>query len=124
MDFMDALSNQVLVPALNLISLAVLGLAGAWLKNKFQIAKYEKANLIWDDVADIVECTVLSLNQTVVDGLKKNGSWSAEKAKEIKDRAFAKVLSQAGPKISALIEENRDYVLDLIERKVAENKFF
>ena len=100
----------------------MIGLAGAWLRKKLQISNHERANLIWDDVDDIVETVVFSLNQTVVDCLKKNGGWSAEKAIEIKTQAFTNVILQAGPKISVLIEKNRDYVLDLIERKVAENK--
>ena len=116
------ISDQVLVPVLNFVTLAILTLAGAWLRKKLQISNHEQANLIWDDVEDIVETAVLSLNQTVVDNLKKNGGWSAEKAIEIKTQAFTNIILQAGPKIGILIEKNRDYVMDLIERKVAENK--
>ena len=121
---MDTFSNQVLIPVLNTATLALIGIAFAWLKNRWQISKNEKANLIWEDVEDITETVVISLNQTMVDGLKKNGGWSAEKAKEIKNQAFANVIMQAGPKIGALIEKNKDYVFGLIERKVAENKLY
>jgi len=118
----DTFSNQVLVPVLNAVTLIAIGFASAWLKNKFQISKHEKANLVWDDIVDVVETTVVALNQKEVDVLKKNGGWSKEKAQEIKRTAFATIISNVGPKFAKLIEENRDYIMDLIERKVAENK--
>jgi len=118
----DTFSNQVLVPVLNAVTLIAIGFASAWLKNKFQISKHEKANLVWDDIVDVVETTVVALNQKEVDVLKKNGGWSKEKAQEIKRMAFTTIISNVGPKFAKLIEENRDYIMDLIERKVAENK--
>jgi len=119
---LNILSDQVFIPVLNALTIIAIGLASAWLKNKFQISQHEKANLAWEDIADVVETTVLALNQNVVDVLKKNDGWSKEKAKEIKSQAFATIISNAGPKLTKLIESNRDYVMDLIERKVIENK--
>jgi len=114
--------DKVLLPVLNFATLTVLGLAAAWLKRKFQVAGKEHNNLLWDDIDDLVETTVLSLNQTMVDGLKKNGEWSQAKADEIKDTAFNKIVASAEPKLQKLIENNQQYVADLIERKVFENK--
>ena len=121
-NILNILSDQVLVPCLNFLTIIAIGFASAWLKNKFQISSHEKANLIWEDIEDVVQTTVLALNQNVVDVLKQNGGLTKEKAEEIKMQAFATVISNAGPKLTKLIESKRNYVMDLIERKVIENK--
>ena len=120
-NILNILSDQVLIPVLNAVTLIAIGFASAWLKNKFQISNHEKANLVWDDIVDVVETTVVALNQNEVDVLKKNGGWSKEKAQEIKMTAFMTVVTNVGPKLAKIVNDNRDYVMDLIERKVAEN---
>ena len=81
--------------------------------------KDERAIKFTTEFVEIVETTVLSLNQSVVDTLKKEGKFTEQAQKEIKEKCINIVLEKMTPSLKEYINNNygdiRDYIADKIE---------
>lgn len=126
LDFLNAFSEQIIIPALNAVTLAAIGFGIAWLKRKAHGAKMDNVQGHLDSIGNIAYLVVSSLNQTIVDGLKKDGGWDKDRAQEIKNRAITSVLRQIQPSVRKLIEQTgidlTNYVANAIESAVREDK--
>jgi polyhydroxyalkanoate synthesis regulator phasin len=125
-DFLLSLSEQILIPALNAATLACIGLSVAWLRRKLQGAKQENVAKYLDGIGNLAYLTVQSLNQTIVDELKKSGGWSKDEAQALKNRAIQDVVRQVSPAAKKLIEKAgidlSNYIANSIESAVREDK--
>lgn len=89
----------------------------------------EKIRTYADLLLDVVDNTVVSLNQTMVDELKaksEDGTLTEEEAMEVKEIAINKVLETFGSEgtviLSLAFDDLRDYVNTLIESAVKNAK--
>lgn len=122
----NIISEQLLVPALNAASLAAIGIAIAWVRRKLQGAKQENIGKYLDNIENLAYLTVQSLNQTIVDELRKSNGWSKDKAQELKNQAIANVARQVAPSAQKLIEKAgidlTNYIANAVESAVREDK--
>lgn len=91
-----------------------------------QISEYDQLNKYIDNAQDAISRVVLTLSQTVVDGLKKNNSFTKEAQEQVKQEAIdmAKKLITEEAK-NAIIQVYGDFDVFLnscIESMVKENK--
>ena len=91
-----------------------------------QISEYDQLNKYIDNAQDAIARVVLTLSQTVVDGLKKNNSFTKEAQEEVKQQAIdmAKKMITEETK-NAIVEVYGDFEVFLdscIESMVKENK--
>lgn len=91
-----------------------------------QISEYDQLNKYIDNAQDAIARVVLTLSQTVVDGLKKNNSFTKEAQEEVKQQAIdmAKKMITEETK-NAIVEVYGDFEVFLdscIEAMVKENK--
>ena len=106
------------IVATGLVSWATTALV-AWLNTKI---KNEKAAKWASDLTSIVSNAVLSVTQTFVDTMKKEGKFDAEAAKEAKDKALSIITSQLTPELKDYITANfgdmTEYLGNLVEAMV------
>ena len=106
------------IVATGLVSWATTALV-AWLNTKI---KNEKAAKWASDLTSIVSNAVLSVTQTFVDTMKKEGKFDAEAAKEAKDKALSIITSQLTPELKDYITSNfgdmTEYLSNLVEAMV------
>lgn len=91
-----------------------------------KISEYDQLNKYIDNAQDAIARVVLTLSQTVVDGLKKNNSFTKEAQEEVKQQAIdmAKKMITEEAK-NAIIQVYGDFDVFLnscIESMVKENK--
>ena len=96
------------------------------IKNDDLKFKNEKINQTFDDVIDIAFRAVVNLMQTTVCGLKKEGKWNSDIAKDIFRQALMDVKYQMGKDGMELLKEKVTdvdlYLTNLIESIVYETK--
>lgn len=106
------------IVATGLVSWATTALV-AWLNTKI---KNEKAAKWASDLTSIVSNAVLSVTQTFVDAMKKEGKFDAAAAKEAKDKALSIITSQLTPELKDYITSNfgdmTEYLSNLVEAMV------
>ena len=98
-------------------------------KIKEQEKKLENDQLVKyiDAATDAISKAVLTVNQTYVDSLKKQGKFDEEAAKTAKqmaiDKAKALITENSKEAIETLYSDFEAYLNDAIEELVRENKF-
>lgn len=106
------------IVATGLVSWATTALV-AWLNTKI---KNEKAAKWAADLTSIVSNAVLSVTQTFVDTMKKEGKFDEAAAKEAKDKALAIITGQLTPELKDYITSNfgdmAEYLGNLVEATV------
>lgn len=106
------------IVATGLVSWATTALV-AWLNTKI---KNEKAAKWAADLTSIVSNAVLSVTQTFVDTMKKEGKFDEAAAKEAKDKALAIITGQLTPELKDYITANfgdmTEYLSNLVEATV------
>jgi hypothetical protein len=75
----------------------------AWLNTKI---KNEKLRAVLDAVLDIVQKSVLAIQQTFVEQLKKDGKFDKEKQQEALKKAVDLALSNISAEAKKILEEN------------------
>lgn len=75
----------------------------AWLNTKI---KNEKLRAVLDAVLDIVQKSVLAIQQTFVEQLKKDGKFDKEKQQEALKKAVDLALSNISAEAKKVLEEN------------------
>lgn len=129
---MDQLTD-VLVQLAILVIPVLGGFIVAWLRAKTVAAqaavKSEEANKYIGMLSDVVQATVTSLNQTMVEGLKaahEDGKLTEDEVTELKNLSKRTVLNVIGDKGVAVLHEAcgdvEQYVSHLIEQAVANAK--
>lgn len=120
-DILITISEQIIVPALNILSVAAIGYAVSWLRKKAKNEKHKSLEDALFFVEDLASSVVLATNQTIVDGLKKEGKFTPEIALDIKRQVTETVLAQSG-KARVIIEQAgmdfSRYLSDTIEKEV------
>lgn len=95
-------------------------------KNENLRIKNEKVKEVFDDVVEIAFRNVVALMQTTVAGLKKEGKWNTDVAKNIFNEALVETKYQLGQESLKLLEEKVTdvdaYLTNLIESIVYETK--
>ena len=97
-------------------------------KIKEQEKKLENDQLVKyiDAATDAISKAVLTVNQTYVDSLKKQGKFDAEAAQKAKqmaiDKAKALITEESKTAIETLYSDFESYLNDAIEEIVRENK--
>lgn len=124
--FMILFGVVVLIAVLSLISQEIKKARAIAEKEENQTKKY-----VYDQVLDLAETVVMSLNQTLVDPLKESETltFDEEAQKRALNKAKKKVKKILDAKSKELLEdylgsqENlEDYIEDSVERKVKEVK--
>lgn len=125
-DIMPILIQIVLIPLLT----ALTGVAVKWINSKANEIKAKTDNLFLQRTIgllnDTISSTVVAINQTYVDELKQDGSFT----KEAQEQAFQKVYDTA---IKSLTEDSKqylesyigdlkEYIFAKIEEEVVNNK--
>lgn len=125
-DIMPILIQIVLIPLLT----ALTGVAVKWINSKANEIKAKTDNLFLQRTIgllnDTISSTVVAINQTYVDELKQDGSFT----KEAQEKAFQKVYDTA---IKSLTEDSKqylesyigdlkEYIFAKIEEEVVNNK--
>jgi hypothetical protein len=75
----------------------------AWLNTKI---KNEKLRAVLDAVLDIIQKSVLAIQQTFVEQLKKDGKFDKEKQQEALKKAVDLALSNISAEAKKILEEN------------------
>lgn len=92
------------------------------------IVKYSKSktsNIYINTAIKAVTDAVISINQTFVDGMKKNGTFDKEAQDIAKEKAYNATLSLLSSEVKTYLESHTDmkeYINTLIETKVKEVK--
>lgn len=124
--FMILIGVVILIAVLSLISQEIKKARAIVEKEENQTKKY-----VYDQVLDLAETVVMSLNQTLVDPLKESETltFDEEAQKRALNKAKEKVKKILDAKSKELLEdylgsqENlEDYIEDSVERKVKEVK--
>jgi polyhydroxyalkanoate synthesis regulator phasin len=122
----NTISDQILVPALNAVTLAAIAYAGMWLRRRAQGTKHRNIQKYLEGIENIAYLTVQASNQTIVDELKKNGEWNKDRAQELKNKAIANVIRQIKPSVQKMIEnagiDITNYIANSVEAAVREDK--
>ena len=121
-----AVLQQIVLGLVGVLTLVLTALVTHWAGRLRQLADSEaKANAV-ALVEEIIQNTVASLNQAVVDELKKEGKFDTEAAKRVKERALLEIYQQIPPatrKTLDLITSELDKTLEhWLERVVREQK--
>lgn len=91
-----------------------------------QISEYEQLNKYIDNVQDAIARIVLTLSQTVVDGLKASGNFTKEAQEQVKQQAIemAKqmITEEAKKAIIQVYGDVDEFLNTSIESLVRENK--
>lgn len=114
----DIVWSLVGIVATGLVSWATTVLV-AWLNTKI---KNEKAAKWASDLTSIVSNAVLSVTQTFVDTMKKEGKFDEAAAKEAKDKALSIITGQLTPELKEYITSNfgdmSEYLGNLVEATI------
>jgi len=90
------------------------------------IANYEKLNSYIDKAQEVIGNVVLSISQTYVETLKKNGAFTEDAQKEAKDKAIEmanQLISEESKNAIVLLHGDLNVYLDtMIESFVKQNK--
>lgn len=127
---MEFFQNNVLPYLLSALGVVFTGLASwlvtvitKWISSK---VKDQKAATYLSTITELVFNCVNEVNQTYVEALKKEGSFSKEAQKEALDKCIEKVKSQLAPEIAAYITSNfgdlTSYITTLIESAIYNGK--
>jgi|TARA_Y100000034_G_C6769837_1_gene343386 histone H3/H4 len=123
----DFLRVDLLMPLLQAGALWLIGEGVKLVRKKTKVADGHILNQALNVVNETAENVVTSLAETTVKGYKKEGKFTAELAKEVKDNAINKIISTVGPKVTGVVEKAgedlTEYVSDLIERKLKLDKY-
>ena len=91
-----------------------------------QISEYEQLNKYIDNVQDAIARIVLTLSQTVVDGLKASGNFTKEAQEQVKqqaiDMAKQMITEEAKKAIIQVYGDVDEFLNTSIESLVRENK--
>lgn len=119
--------EQVVVYLIEAICATIVSVAIPYLANLLK-QKVKNDKLVkWIEIAEgIVNKAVLTVKQTYVDGLKKDGKFGADEAKEAFESAKTQILAQLNETAkSAIIEaygDIDDWIRSQIEANVSETK--
>ena len=104
------MTQEILNIILSALSLIVTGLVGwgvtaltSWLNSKI---KDNKVSSWLTQITNIITNSVMSVFQTFVDTLKKNGKFDSDAQKEAKDKALNIIKTQLTPELNKFIENN------------------
>lgn len=125
-DFVPILVQIVLIPLLT----ALTGVAIKWINSKANSIKAktnnEYAKLCLDTLNDMITTTVVAVNQTYVDELKKDNSFTKEAQKEAFTKVYNTIINslteQVKETLTNIVGDVESYVTNRIEETVTSTK--
>lgn len=92
----NTIMQGVLIPLLPILTAYLIALLKKKTQEIEQIKSFAKYSKYIEIAENAVETAVTSVNQTIVDTAKKDGSWTSEKSAEAFETAKQKILSIIG----------------------------